>query len=139
LKIKTVHGTLPGCGVQVDTASSGRSTHAQARPGSAENTVNDALTLKRRRPITDNSEYSAFVRCILSAYSRRIATADVESLAHRIHLADDINDPLRQAINGLRVAGYSWAEIGARPGSYVKPHNNAAHITFSVPATEGPG
>ncbi len=86
----------------------------QAEPRSAGNTVNDALTSKRRRPVTENSEYAAFARRILRAYSRRIATGDVESLTHLVSLADDINHAIQQAVNGLRKSGYSWAEIGAR-------------------------
>jgi hypothetical protein len=96
------------------TASSRQPTHEQARSGSAGNTVNDALTPKRRRPVTENSEYAAFARRILRAYSRRIATGDVESLTNLISLADDFNDAIQQAVNGLRATGYSWAEIGAR-------------------------
>jgi hypothetical protein len=74
------------------------------------------LTPKRRRPVTENPEYAAFARRILRAYSRRIATGDVESLAHMIGLADDINDAIAKAVTGLRDAGYSWAEIGSRLG-----------------------
>jgi len=74
------------------------------------------LTPNRRRPVTENSEYAAFARRILRAYSRRIATGDVESLTHLISLADDINEAIQQAVNGLRSAGYSWAEIGDRLG-----------------------
>ncbi len=98
------------------TASNGQPSHEQARLRPAENTVNDALTPKRRRPVTENSEYAAFARRILRAYSRRIATGDIESLTHLISLADDINDAIQQAVNGLRTVGYSRAEIGTRLG-----------------------
>ena len=98
------------------TASSGQPSHGQACQDSAENTVNDVLTSKRRRPVTENPEYAAFARRILRAYSRRIATGDVESLGHMVRLADDVNDAIQQAVNGLRAVGYSWAEIGARLG-----------------------
>jgi len=74
------------------------------------------LTPKRSKLVTENSEYAAFARRILRAYSRRIATGDIESLTHLITLADDINDATQQAVNGLRSTGYSWAEIGARLG-----------------------
>ncbi len=96
------------------TASSGQPNHGQARPKPTGNTVNDALTPKRQRPVTENSEYAAFARRILRAYSRRIATGDFESLTHLISLADDINEAIQQAVNGLRSSGYSWGEIGAR-------------------------
>jgi hypothetical protein len=98
------------------TAGSGQSNHEQAQPCAAEITVNNALTPKRPRPVTENSEYAAFARRILRAYSRRIATGDVESLTHLINLAADINDAIQQAVNGLRATGYSWTEIGARIG-----------------------
>ena len=77
------------------TASSRQPSHGQARPRPDQNTVNEALTPKRRRPVTENSEYAAFARRILRAYSRRIATGDVESLSHLISLADDINDAIQ--------------------------------------------
>jgi hypothetical protein len=98
------------------TASPGQPSHEQASPRPAENTVNNALTPKRRHPVTENSEYAAFARRILRAYSRRVATGDVESLAHMVDLADDIDNAIRQAVHGLRAVGYSWAEIGARLG-----------------------
>jgi hypothetical protein len=98
------------------TASSGQPNQGQASPCSAGNAVNDALTPKRRRPVTENSEYAAFARRILRAYSRRIATGDVESLSHLISLADEVDGAIQRAVNGLRDAGYSWAEIGTRLG-----------------------
>ncbi|MGH3401479.1 MAG: hypothetical protein ACRDRJ_03005 [Streptosporangiaceae bacterium] len=52
-----------------------RSPQALLRP--AENTVNDGLTPKRRRPVTKNSEYAAVARRVLRAYSRRIAAGVV--------------------------------------------------------------
>ncbi|HEX9032769.1 MAG TPA: hypothetical protein VF834_13080 [Streptosporangiaceae bacterium] len=88
----------------------------QTQCGSDQNSVKSALTPKRLRPITGNSEYAAFAGRILRAYSRRIATGDIESLAHLISLSDDINDAIQQAVTGLRAVGYSWAEIGIRLG-----------------------
>ncbi len=85
------------------TASSGQPAHGQARPESAGNTVNDALTPKRRNPVTENPEYAAFARRILRAYGRRVATGDVESLSHLIDLADDVNEAIQQAVNGRRI------------------------------------
>ena len=98
------------------TASSPQPSQGQAATRAVENTVNCALTPKRQRPITENSEYAAFARRILRAYSRRVATGDVESLIHLIGLAEDINDVIQHAVNGLRATGYSWAEIGLRLG-----------------------
>jgi hypothetical protein len=74
------------------------------------------LTPKRGRSIIENSEYAAFAQRILRAYSRRVASGDVESLAHMISLSHDIDNAIQQAVNGIRAAGYSWAEIGARLG-----------------------
>jgi hypothetical protein len=98
-------------------------THCPGQPSSppapqrpAQNIVNDGLTPKRQRPVTENSEYAAFARRVLRAYSRRIAVGDVELLAQMIGLADDIHDAIAQAVTGLRDAGYSWAEIGSRLG-----------------------
>jgi hypothetical protein len=84
------------------------------QPLQTASSVNGSLTAKRRWRVVENDEYAAFARRILRAYSRRIATGDIESLTHLITLADDINDATQQAINGLRTAGYSWTEISKR-------------------------
>ncbi|WP_067476428.1 hypothetical protein [Actinomadura hibisca] len=80
----------------------------------SENTVNNALTPNRSRRVVENDEYAAFVQRVLRAYSRRIASGDVESLALLANLATDLDTALHQAVTGLRAYGYSWAEI-ARP------------------------
>jgi hypothetical protein len=98
------------------TASTAQPGHRPAVARAPENAVNDGLTPKRRRPVTENSEYAAFARRVLRAYSRRVANGDVESLAHMIGLADDTNDAIALAVQGLRDAGYSWAEIGSGIG-----------------------
>jgi len=98
------------------TANPGQPSPDQTLPGSIENTVNGDLTPKLRRPVTENIEYAAFARRILLACGRRIATGDIESLVHLISLSDDIDNAIQQAVNGLRTAGYSWTEIGARLG-----------------------
>jgi hypothetical protein len=98
------------------TASSPQPSSQLASPCPSANSVNDGLTPKRRQPVTENSEYAAFARRVLRAYSRRVAVGDVESLTDLISLVDDINDAIGQAVRGLRDAGYSWAEIGSRLG-----------------------
>jgi len=98
------------------TTSPGQPSPDQTRPCPIKNAVNDGLTPKRRRPVTENSDYAAFARRIVRAYSRRVATGDVESLAHLINLSDDINNAIQQAVNGLLATGYSWADIGTRLG-----------------------
>jgi hypothetical protein len=98
------------------TTNPGQPSPEQTQLCPVENTVNGSLTPKRRLPVTENSEYAAFARRVLRAYSRRIATGDVESLTHLISLSDDIDKAIQQAVNGLRSVGYSWPEIGARLG-----------------------
>jgi hypothetical protein len=98
------------------TTSSAQPSPRPAVPRASADSVNDTLTPNRRRPVTENSEYAAFARRVLRAYSRRVAVGDVESLAHMISLADEVNDAIGQAVHGLREAGYSWAEIGSRLG-----------------------
>jgi hypothetical protein len=88
----------------------------QTRPRLDQDTVNGGLIPKRGRQVTENSEYAAFARRILRAYSRRVATGDVESLANLISLSADIDDAIQLAVNGLRASGYSWAEISVRLG-----------------------
>lgn len=89
--------------------------------------VNQTLTLNpptgdsrppkpRRRDVVENDEYAAFVRRILRAYARRVATGDVEALTDMVGLAAQLDDAIGQAVTGLRAHGYSWAEIGARLG-----------------------
>lgn len=80
------------------------------------NTVNRALTPKRRRPVVENDDYAAFARRILAAYGRRVATGDVEALSAMTALADELDTAIGQAVTGLRSCGYSWAEIGLRLG-----------------------
>ena len=67
-------------------------------------------------PSVENIEYAAFARRVLRAYARRISAGDIDALADVIILAADIDAAIRQAVTGLRRAGYSWAEIGARLG-----------------------
>jgi hypothetical protein len=70
------------------STSNGQPSPDHQAPRPAKNTVNDGLTPKHPRPVTENSEYAAFARRILRAYSRRIATGDIESLTHLITLAE---------------------------------------------------
>jgi len=74
------------------------------------------LTAKPRRRVTENDEYAAFARRVIAAYSRRIATGDIDAITGMAALADDLDAAIRRAITGLRKRGYSWADIGARLG-----------------------
>lgn len=67
-------------------------------------------------PPVENTAYAAFARRILRAYARRICAGDIDALAGITFLAADVDDAIRHAVTGLRTAGYSWAEIGARLG-----------------------
>ncbi|MFC4050054.1 hypothetical protein ACFOY4_10195 [Actinomadura syzygii] len=77
-------------------------------------TVNQSLTPNRVRRVVENDEYAAFLCRILRAYSRRIATGDVEALACLAEVADELATATHDAVTGLRAYGYSWADI-ARP------------------------
>ncbi|MCO5992669.1 hypothetical protein [Actinoallomurus rhizosphaericola] len=76
--------------------------------------VNTALTPKRPRRVVENDEYAAFIRRVIRAYARRVASGDIEALADMTALASDLDTAITQAVTGLRTFGYSWAEI-ARP------------------------
>jgi len=76
--------------------------------------VNRPLTSKRRRPVVENDDYTAFVRRVIRAYSRRVAAGDVDAIADMIQIAADLDAAIHQAVLGLRRCGYSWAEIGMR-------------------------
>ena len=90
--------------------------------------VNKPLTPKRRYRITENDEYAAFLRRVIRAYSRRVASGDIEAITTMAHLADDLEDATRHAITGLREFGYSWADIATA----------ARHHPPGSPATLGP-
>ena len=78
--------------------------------------VNGSLTPKRRRRITENDEYAAFLRRVIRAYSRRVAIGDIDALTGMTALSADLDQAISEAVTGLRDAGYSWADIGARLG-----------------------
>jgi len=80
------------------------------------NNVKLPLTLKRRKREIEGSEYGAFVRRVLRAYSRRVAAGDVETLRDLIALSSEIDQAVTDAVAGLRTRGYSWSEIGDRLG-----------------------
>jgi hypothetical protein len=77
-------------------------------------TVNATLTPNRRRRVVENDEYAAFVRRIIRAYARRVASGDIEALTDLATVATEVNNAITDAVTGLRGYGYSWAEI-ARP------------------------
>jgi DNA-binding Lrp family transcriptional regulator len=82
------------------------------------NTVKPALTHKRAKQSTENSEFDAFARRILRAYGRRVAAGDVEALRSLSQLAAELDAVTRIAVTGLHsgVYRYSWQEIADRLG-----------------------
>lgn len=87
--------------------------------------VNQTLTLQpptgdsrppkpSRRNVVENDEYAAFVRRIIVAYARRVASGDVEALRDMVGLSGYLDQAIAQAVLGLRDHGYSWAEIADR-------------------------
>jgi hypothetical protein len=64
----------------------------------------------------ENDEYAAFLRRVIAAYSRRVASGDIEAITTMAHLAGYLEDATGQAITGLRSFGYSWADIALRLG-----------------------
>jgi hypothetical protein len=78
--------------------------------------VNKPLTPKRRYRVIENDEYAAFLRRVIRAYSRRVASGDIEAITTMATLADHLEDATRQAITGLRQSGYSWSDIAMRLG-----------------------
>ena len=87
-----------------------------ATPLPRPDTFKAGLTPKRHPRQVENDEYSAFVRRILRAYSRRVGDGDVDALALMLGLAEEIDTAITEAVKGLRDCGYSWAEIGSRLG-----------------------
>ena len=78
--------------------------------------VKAGLTVHRARRAVENDAYAAFIRRVLRAHGRRVATGDVEALADLVALAEDIDRAVGEAVRGLRGFGYSWAEIASRLG-----------------------
>ena len=78
------------------------------------NTVKRPLTPKRRRRVIENDEYSAFLRRAIRAYSRRVASGDVDAVTDLIAIAAHLDRAIHDAISGLHNSGYSWADIAAR-------------------------
>lgn len=78
--------------------------------------VNNSLTAKRLRRVVENDEYGLFVRRVIDAYSRRVASGDIEAITAMVATADHFDAAIRDAITGLRSIGYSWADIGMRLG-----------------------
>jgi hypothetical protein len=60
----------------------------------------------------ENRDYIQFCARAIRAASRRVADGDIEALGVLAGLAEELDDAVTAAVNGLRTEGYSWAEIG---------------------------
>ena len=80
------------------------------------NSVRSGLTSNSRKRHVENDEYAAFARRVLRAYGRRIAQGDIDAITELRQLAEEVESALGRAVLGLRLLGYSWAEIGKRLG-----------------------
>ena len=79
--------------------------------------VNRKLTPKRRKRLIENDDYTAFVQRVICAYSRRVASGDIDALTGMANLSGDLDYAIAEAITALRARhGYSWADIGHRLG-----------------------
>ena len=88
-----------------------------APPSDHRSGVNRSLTPKRRKRVTENDDYAAFVRRAIRAYSRRVADGDIDALTGMTDLSADLDAAIGQAITALRAQyGYSWADIAGRLG-----------------------
>ena len=88
-----------------------------APPTDRRSGVNRSLTPKRRKRVIENDDYAAFLTRALRAYSRRIASGDIDALTAMATLSADLDHAMTEAITALRARhGYSWADIGTRLG-----------------------
>ena len=74
------------------------------------------MTPKRRGRGVENDQYAALVRRVIAAYSRRVAAGDIDAISDMTSIAAELDDAISQAVTGLRMAGYSWADIAERLG-----------------------
>lgn len=66
---------------------------------------------RRVRNVVENDQYAAFLRRVIRAYGRRIASGDIEALTELAALSAELDHATARAVAGLRSHGYSWAEI----------------------------
>jgi hypothetical protein len=78
--------------------------------------VKKSLTSNRRRDVVENDAYADFARRIIRAYSKRVASGDIEAITDLVQLSEQVDEAIAFAIGGLREFGYSWADIGTRLG-----------------------
>ena len=120
--------TCPTCGTEKDLlhpALNGRMQRLRGRgvpmtapPSGRRSGVNRSLTPKRRRRVTENDEYAAFLR---RAHPRlqppRRLRRHRRPRRHGRASPPTSTTPSRDAVTGLRTGhGYSWADIALRLG-----------------------
>jgi hypothetical protein len=76
----------------------------------------DSRPAKPGRNVVENDEYGAFVRRIIRAHAKRVATGDVEALTDMVALSSLLDEAIGDADTGLRGHGYSWSEVADRLG-----------------------
>ena len=69
-----------------------------APPADRRSAVNRSLTPKRRKRVTENDEYAAFVRRVIRGYSRRVASGDIDALADMTRLAAHLDQAITDAV-----------------------------------------
>lgn len=89
------------------------------------------LTVAPSTRVVENNEFGAFARRVLAAHGRRIAVGDIEGLRDLDALGRAWEQAMHTAVTGLRVEGFSWAEIGDRLGIT----RQAAHQRWGSPRT----
>ena len=86
-------------------------------PAERQSSVKRSLTSKRRRRVVENDDYAAFIQRVIRAYSRRVASGDIDALTGMAALSGELDQAIAEAITALRTRhGYSWADIGTRLG-----------------------
>ena len=98
--------------------------------------VNGSLTAKRRWRVVENDEYAAFARRVLRAYSRRVASGDIEAITEMAALAAEMDTAIRDAITGCApaaTAGPTSQHGSALPGREPSSAGaDARHSTVTI-------
>ena len=120
----------------------GRGVPMMAPPSDRRSGVNRSLTPKRRTRVTENDEYAAFLRRVIRAYSRRVASGDIDALAGMATLADrprpgHHRGHHRPACPARATPGPTSASGSASPAR--PPSNAGAPPPVTVTTTDGTG
>ena len=102
-----------------------------ARPAERPSGVKKPLTPKRPYRVVENDEYAAFLRRVIRAYSRRIASGDIEAITTMARLADDLEDATRPAD---RPSGVKKPLTPKRPYRVVENDEYAAFLRRVIAA-----